>query len=114
VSVYIGFYRPTPEYRADQTSRARRGEPRDPEVVRLVRELPSSLPDQCRILGAYTTMSASHPSVLIVDAGDTSSLDFIGRYYSAYLEFDWVPYRLLGVKDDERALYFGISNPGGV
>jgi hypothetical protein len=114
VSAYIGFYRPAPEYRADSVARARRSEPTDPEVVRLIRDLPGALPDGCRILSAYTTMSVTHPNVLIVDASDTSSLSFISRYYGGYLEFDWLPCRVIGVSDDERARFLGLAEPGSV
>ncbi|HEY7467793.1 MAG TPA: hypothetical protein VIB47_13965 [Dehalococcoidia bacterium] len=102
MSVYIGFYRPNLEYRADAVARARRGEVGDPEIIRLIRELPGSMPQGCRILGAYTTMSQSHPNVLIVDAADTAGLAFISRYYRGYLEFDWTPCRVLGATEDER------------
>jgi hypothetical protein len=109
MSIYIGFYRPAPEYRADSVARARRDEPTDPEVVRLIRELPGSLPDGCRIAGAYTTMSVSHPNLLIVDAADSSSLDFITRYYRGYLEFDWIPARVIGVTDEERGQFLSVA-----
>jgi hypothetical protein len=105
VSAYVGFFRPNLEYRADTVARARRGEAADPEVVRLISELPGSLPEGCRILGAFTTVSASHPGVLIVEAVDTASLDFISRYYRGYLEYDWVPCRVLGATEGERARF---------
>jgi hypothetical protein len=47
-------------------------------------------------------MATSQPNVLIVETADTSSLDFISRYYRGYLEFDWVPCHVLGATDEER------------
>jgi hypothetical protein len=59
-------------------------------------------------------MSVSHPNVLIIDAGDTAGLDFMTRHYRGYMEFDWLPCRVIGVTGEERSRFLGNPDPGGV
>ena len=109
MSVYLGFYRPDPEYMREWGARARAGEqPGDPRLTRLVIELPDKLPAGCRIIGAYNTMAGNvlsdpgPPGVLIVDTSNGDDLLLISQHYSGYLQFQWHPARSVGASRQER------------
>ena len=109
MSVYLGFYRPDPEWQKEFGRRARAGEePVDPKLRQLVVELPEKLPGSCTIIGAYNTMAGNvlsdpgPPGVLIVDTTNGDDLLFISQYYSGYLQFQWHPARAIGANRQER------------
>ena len=107
--VYLGFYRPDPEFQREFGARVRAGEQSgDTRIQRLVVELPDKLPASCRIIGAYNTMAGNvlsdpgPPGVLIVDTSNGDDLLFISQYYSGYLQFQWHPARAIGANRQER------------
>jgi hypothetical protein len=109
MSVYVGFYRPDPEFMRETAARARAGDQAtDPKLARLVVELPEKLPAGCKIVGAYNTFAGSAlsdpgpPGVVIVDTGNGDDLLFISQYYTGYLQFLWHPARSVGATRQER------------
>ena len=121
MSIYVGFYRPDPEFLRELGARARAGEqPTDPKLLRLVTELPEKLPASCTIIGAYNTLAGNvlsdpgPPGVLIVDTSNGDDLLFISQYYVGYLQFQWHPARSVGATRQEReAAMAAAAQPAG-
>ena len=109
MSVFLGFYRPDPEYLREAGVRRRAGDSDpDPRLTRLVVELTDKLPASCTVLGAYNTMAGNvlsepgPPGVIVVETNNGEDLFFISQYYAGYLQFVWHPARSLGTTRQER------------
>ena len=73
----------------------------------LVSGLPDAVPEGTEIIGSYQTghdvlNQKPLPSVMIVEANDTSGLAFINAYYNGYLQFQWTPVNAIGATRSER------------
>ena len=110
MSIYIGFYRPDPEFARERSARARAGDASaDAQLTRRVVELVDKLPASCTIVGAYNTFAGNvlsdpgPPGVLIVETSNGDDVLFISQYYTGYLQFQWHPARAIGATRQERA-----------
>jgi hypothetical protein len=106
--LYLGLTRTDPGYAAETAERARReGPATDAKLARMVSELPEKLPETCRYVSAYSATSvhidgAPLVSIIVVEAADTSDLNFISQYYAGYLQFQWAPTTSIGATREER------------
>lgn len=110
MTVYLGYYRPVPDFDQETQDRARRGESGfDPSFLRMVQELSEKLPAGCRILGSYVPMGGGAvlsepgaPAVMLVESETADDLAVITRHYSGYLTFLWTPATVIGATRSER------------
>lgn len=109
MATYIGYYRPTAGFIEEGAKRARSGDrSMDPKFTQMVVELPGKLPDGINIIGSYApiagggVLGSQPPSVMIVDAAETSELTFVSQYYAGYLEFHWMPATVVGASRAQR------------
>lgn len=109
MSTYIGYYRVTEGFAEESAKRARSGDTSiDPKFAQMVTELPGKLPKGISIIGSYAPMAggpvlgSAPPSVIIVDATETSELTFISQYYGGYLLFQWHPATVVGASRAQR------------
>jgi hypothetical protein len=96
MAVYLGYYRPVPDFVANDAFR------------RKVVELPEKLPAGCLLIGSYVptggaaAVTPSRPAVMLVETDHPADLDFISQYYAGALQFDWVPVTPVGTTRPER------------
>lgn len=109
MSTFIGYYRATESFVAENLERARREGPgADEKFTRMVVELPGKLPNGLSIIGSYSPMASGPvvgsqlPSIMIVDAETPGDLSFITNYYAGYLYFQWQPATVVGASRAQR------------
>jgi hypothetical protein len=108
MATYIGYYRVTEGFAEENGKRARSGDKAiDQKFGQMIIELPGKLPNGINIIGSYAPMAGpvlgnQPPSVMIVDAAETSDLTFISQYYSGYLQFQWMPASVVGASRAQR------------
>lgn len=94
--------------------RALAGDPsNDPGFLQLVLDLPSKLPEGCRIVNTYQPIGgalASPPLVTVVETNDPGDLNFISNYYRGYLEYQWTPAFVLGPTRADRERSLEVAN----
>ena len=118
MALYLGFFSADPSYAAENGRRQREGGPFfEPTLARMVAELPEKLPPTCRYVSAYSAGGmridgVPLASVVVVEAADTSDLQFIERYYAGYLQVRWAPTSSIGATREERERALA-SEPGG-
>lgn len=108
MTTYIGFYYPNPDYVREIGQQARTGElpPQagqgfSPQMAQKVRELPSVLPQGCKLIGSYARtgyqsagVPEEHqlPGIIIVETDNPADLAAFNTHYLGYLSCAWYPY----------------------
>lgn len=101
MSTYIGYYWSDEDFRRENAAKARESGTfyQNPTMRDKVVGLRDNLPEGLTLIGSYGPLaggSREHPSVWICETDDPQKLDFVSRWYSGFLEFDWRPARAIG------------------
>ena len=108
MATYIGYFQPNADFQRENGANAREAGSvqqnklfRD-KVVNLRDQLPSSL----KLVGSYGPLGGGapgRPSVWICETDNPDDLAFVSRWYTGFLDFEWVPAQAIGATSADTA-----------
>jgi hypothetical protein len=103
MTLYLGYYRPSAAQWQRFAEAEDNGTVEEAQQTFMARVLAARESNFAgNIVASYSPMSTSfdHPSIMVVETDDTSTLAAINAHYNSVLEFTWTPGNSIGTTTD--------------